>query len=71
MQYFVKIHILTGVIQGYLEEEALKKLQAAYQGKSEEICTVYMVEGSRYDSNRISVSITPQQILAIESKFVR
>lgn len=71
MQYFVKIHVATGLIQGYMEDGALNKLQSAYKGKSEEVCEVYLVEGSRYDTNRIAVSILPYQIIAIESKFIR
>ena len=70
-QYFVKIHVPTGLIQGYLESESLKKLEAAYRKKSDEICDICLMEGGRYDSERINVSISPQQIIAIESKFVR
>lgn len=71
MQYFVKIHIPTGLIQGYIESEYLKKLESAYKSESKEICQICLVEGSRYDSDRTYVSISPDQIIAIESKFVR
>lgn len=70
MKYFAKIHVSTGLIQGYIESEQLKKLQSAYKNKSDEVCDVFLAEGSRYDSDSISVSISPQEIIAIESKFI-
>lgn len=71
MQHFVKIHIPTGMIQGYIEDEVLKKLQSAYKSGSIEVCDIRLVEGSRYDSDSVSVSISPAQIIAVESKFIR
>ncbi|HEY9640137.1 MAG TPA: hypothetical protein V6C57_06615 [Coleofasciculaceae cyanobacterium] len=70
MQHFVKIHVSTGLIQGYMEDGVLNKLQSAYKDKSEEVCEVYLAEGSRYSANSVTVSILPCQIIAIEAKFI-
>lgn len=71
MQYFVKIHILTGLIEGYIENESLNKLQSAYKNQSEEVFGFSLVEGSRYDSDRNYITISPTQIIAIEAKYIR
>lgn len=72
MSYFVKIHIPTGLIQGYLEPDVLRQLKSAYETKSDIVCDICLIEGSRYGADYIpiNVSISPQQIIAIESKFV-
>ena len=71
MRYLVKIHISTGLIQGYLDEKSLNKLKSAYKNKSDEVCNVSLTEIGSLNSNDIDVSILPSQIIAIESKFVR
>ena len=70
MQYFIKVHIQTGLIQGYLEKETLKQLHSVYRNKSDQVCDICLRENESLDSEQINVSIFPIQIIAIESKLV-
>ncbi len=67
---FVRLHFVTGIIEGYLEGELVDKLGKLYEKQSRAVFTLYLRKAKPPTTDVKMLKFKPSDLLLIESKMV-